>query len=184
MAAQGTLWKREGTMAFFYSKAKVWKPWEIRGIEPSSMVLGHKYEVDFDTKSIVRDLGRNTYHLENMQSHGLSTHGENAPSRQPSAPSQSAQEAPRSPTPDIPLHSLLASATGFAKSAMEGGQCKTWQAAALAGKAWAAMWAPEQVRALPPGVRRAEREATRDDSMDDLQPTPEERPEIDDELPF
>lgn len=76
MPGKGTLIKREGTQAFFYSRNKVWRPMEIRGVEPTDMRAGHIYSIDFAEKRILSDEGLNRYHeqnLEDLRAKGLLT---------------------------------------------------------------------------------------------------------------
>lgn len=133
-----TCYKREGTKAWFYSRKGAWNyPTDIKNYDPTQVIPGHKYELDFSTRplTIVADLGQNQYYLQDLQEHGLGS-SQNAqepisshtPSYQPPQP----QRAPDKPweewsppydakaKPSYKDFNMYATA-GF-KSALEGGR--------------------------------------------------------------
>ena len=169
--AVGTCWKREGTDAYFYSKKGAWKyPLEIRGIDPMEVVPGYKYEIANDFKSIIKRMDLNSYYQQDVRKHGLDMMAGEGLSRLALA----APAAQASPTPQIPLNGLMASATGVVKSCIEKGM--TPEDSARAGLAWARLWSD-----LPP---RAERMLV-PERPPATAPPPEPTAEgFDDDIPF
>ena len=164
MGLKGKLVRLGNHEAVFGSQKKPeWSPIRFaHGFNPAALQVGEYYDIDMRDKEIV-----GVTRLEPRSGGGGG--GYSAPAQSYSAPSPGYQSQSG---PDIPLASLMASATGFAKSAMEGGVCKTWVEAAEAGIAWANRWGE-----VPVKRERAP-----------AQPTTIERPaapvEIDDEIPF
>jgi len=159
---KGKFIRRDGTYAIFGSRNKPeWKGIEISGRCDPNLEPGQYYELEMEGRALV-----GWRKLEPM-SGGGGGGSYSAPSQSYSAPAQSAAPG------EVPLGSLMASATGFAKSAMESGVCKTWTEAAEAGIAWATRWgtvpAPKALRSSIP-------------APEDKAPTPPI--EIDDEIPF
>ena len=155
---KGKFIRRDGTYAIFGSRNKPeWKGIEISGRCDPNLEAGEYYELEMEGRTLV-----GWTKLAPMTGGGGSY---SAPQQSHSAPSQSAAPG------DVPMGSLMASATGFAKSAMESGVCKTWEEAAQAGIAWATRWGTVPApKAAPSSIPT---------------PAPQQPPiEIDDEIPF
>ena len=155
MGLKGKFVRREGTGVIFGSqKRPEWKPIDLSGqIDPAGLIPGEYYDLELSENRLV-----GYTKLAARTGGGGGGGSYSAPSR-PSA-SSNPQE--------IPMASLMASATGFAKSAMEAGICKTWVDAAQAGMAWAERWGE------PPPPKLKHKEAP--------PPPPDEYP--DDPIPF
>lgn len=134
MTLRGKLVRRSGTTLIFGTRnTPEWKPIEMSGsLNPDQLVEGNYYEIDVEQNTLVgyRPLAR----LSGGGGGGYG--GGSGPSPAPSGANAPAHSNA------IPAQSLMASATGFAKSAMEGGLCKTYEEAARAGLAWARLWGP------------------------------------------
>lgn len=128
-----TCYKREGTMAFFYSRKGPWPyPKEIKGIDPANVIPGHKVEIDFDS-GYMSDRGPNQYYQQDLRDHGLATGGPVAAPEAAEAPTHRTQ-GPADIRPD----GLMASATGIAKSCIEKGY--SVPEALMWGAYWAKLW--------------------------------------------
>lgn len=135
--ATGTCYKRIGTDAYFYSRNGAWKhPIAIRGLDPTDVVPGYKYQISNDFKTIERRMERNQYFDKDVREHGLDV-GDSG--TQPAMRSQAGREY-------LPPQSVYAGATGFAKSCLEQGM-KPHEAAEW-GLRWASLWAdiPEKAK--------------------------------------
>jgi len=169
----GTCYKREGTHAYFYSRKGAWKyPLEIRGLDPMDVVPGYRYELAQDFKTITKRMDLNQYFQKDIQEHGLQV-----AAGAPSSPSAGSSGAAYASAPAISLQSLMASATGFAKSAIENGM--DVEKAARAGIAWAHAWSddvPPRALALIDVVNTAPK-------VEPPTPEPEAGP-TDEEIPF
>lgn len=135
--ATGTCYKRIGTNAYFYSRNGAWKfPLTIRGLDPTEVVPGYKYQISNDFKTIERRMERNQYFDKDIREHGLDVREAGA---RPVAPRGGEGSA-------LPSQSVYAGATGFAKSCLEQGM-KPHEAAEW-GLRWASLWAdiPEKAK--------------------------------------
>ena len=138
MGLKGKFIRREGTTAIFGSRAKPeWKPIEISGqVDPMGLESGAYYEIELESNRMI------SYQRLPPPDGGRSN-----------APAQGAHQG--SSRPDVVSRaSLMASATGFAKSAMEGGIVKSVPEAIRAGLLWAGIWgdapAPQSEQPPPP----------------------------------
>lgn len=198
---QGTCYRRDGTMAYFYSRKGPWgRPMPIRGMDPTQVIPGHRYEINFETKEIVQDLGLNQYYSQDVAQHGLGAGGPvpgpaPAPQAAPAAP-QPAQRPLASAPPmreSISRQSLMASATGIAKSAMESGK-HDWREAIVIGIRWAWYWEPESAPDLdevrrsvglgPPPEYPVPKLGEEPGEDTQVHPTQEPPADFDDDIPF
>lgn len=157
---KGKFIRRDGTYAIFGSRNKPeWKGIEVSGRCDPNLESGEYYELEMEGRTLVG--WRKLAPMTGGGGGGTTTAGY----VEKHYPSQSAAPG------EVPMGSLMASATGFAKSAMESGVCKTWVEAAEAGMAWAQRWGTPPARKAPAAAQPA--------------PAPAEPPiEIDDEIPF
>ena len=136
MALRGRFLRREGTLAYFGTKSKPeWKPIEISGaIDPSQMVEGQFYELNLENNRLIGyrklvDRAPGTY---SPPQHGSG---------------QSSSDGARAAPDAVPLQSLCASATGFAKSCLESG--KGVEESIEAAMRWADLWGEVPKRSRP-----------------------------------
>lgn len=138
MALKGKFVRREGTSLIFGSRAKPeWRPIEISGhIDPMGLEQGSYYELETSGNSLT----------------GYRKLDGNARDHAPTDRAQMETGARTAGSPgNATSGNLMASATGFAKSAMEGGLVKTVPEAIRAGLAWGRLWG--QVPADPADSR-------------------------------
>ena len=137
MPLKGKLVRLEGTAAVFGSQRKPeWRPIDVPGhIDRNQLIPGKFYEMEVDGNRLIRIR-------------------EIAAPRLPAGGNPRAGGSARNDPLVIPRASLMASATGFAKSCLESGVTKSWMEAAHAGMEWARMWdqpqAPPVERPSPP----------------------------------
>ena len=158
MNLKGKFVRREGTLLIFGSTRKPeWRPMEVSGqLDYNQLKPDTWYELTLDdnTNTLVRF----------RELPPLRGGGPRAGGRVPQ---------PKDPNL-ITRDSVMACATGFAKSCMESGICKSWMDAAEAGKAWAVLWKPDAFpRAGPEPLPRT--------APDNSPPPPEPTPGLDDE---
>ena len=124
MGLKGKFVRREGTGVIFGSqKRPEWKPIDLSGqIDPNGLIPGEYYELELSDNRLV----------------GYTKLASRAPDSGGGGGGRSYGGGGNGG--EVNASSLMASATGFAKSAMESGICKTPAEAAQAGIRWAKMW--------------------------------------------
>ena len=149
MPLRGKFLRREGTLLYFGSKNKPeWRPMEAFGnYDYTQLIEGSYYELEVDGNRLT------SFRKLPEPSGG--------PNRQPAPRPQGRGDV-------VSRDSLMASATGFAKSAMEGGLVKTWIEAMEAGLAWAGKWGPA------PSMESSSPSVPRTPPFTDRHPPPQE----------
>ena len=176
MNLKGKFVRREGTLLIFGSTRKPeWRPMEVSGqLDYNQLKPDTWYELTLDDNSNTLVRFRELPPLRNASGGGPRAGGRVPQPKDPNL---------------ITRDSVMACATGFAKSAMESGICKSWMDAAEAGKAWAVLWKPdafpqrppEQVpRTVPPNPLPPDSPPLRLPS-DEAPPPPDPVPGLDDE---
>jgi len=143
----GICYKREGTVAYFYSRKGAWKGgMTIHGMDPVDVIPGHKYEFDFDSdpSTITKDVGPHPFYQADLAQHGLNGV---VPDNSQGPATITRDYLPGEAVPykslmheTVPMNGLMASATGVVKSMIEGPTECSIHEAMKAGIIWASLW--------------------------------------------
>ena len=163
----GKFVRHEGTGVIFASKKGEWRPIDLTGqFDANVLAPGDYYELELQDNRL--------FNAKKLPPRGGGGGGGPGASHSSSGGSYAAPA--RSDVTKIPRQSLMASATGFAKSAMDAGLCKTPSDAAQAGLSWARLWDREATPVLDGIGAPTSPPAPRNDPM------PEDGPN--DDIPF